>query len=84
MEATYTLHPNEFTTEFIDSIKAFLKPNATIVVKITEEAEEDTTAYLLSTENNKNALLTSIAEEQEGKVIRFNSILDVQNFAEGK
>jgi methylase of polypeptide subunit release factors len=83
MEATYTLHPEEFNTEFLDSIKAFLKPNATIVVKITEEGE-DTTAYLLSTENNKNALLASVAQEQEGKVIRFNSILDVQNFAEGK
>ncbi len=64
MEATITLHDDDFTLEFYHKLKAFVKGKE-VVISIREEESpnslhEDATEYLMQSKENHQQLLDAI------------------------
>ncbi len=66
MVATYRLNTNELSLELLNAIRMVFK-DKDIEINVTEA--DDTTAYLLASPANKENLLQSIAQLEEGKGI---------------
>lgn len=83
MEATITLHDDDFTLEFFHKLKAFVKGKE-VVISVREEAEtsnalqEDATEYLMQSKENHQQLLDAInrIENQSGLItVNTNELL---------
>jgi uncharacterized protein YecE (DUF72 family) len=65
MEATITLHDDDFTLEFFHKLKAFVQGKQ-VVISVREEEEtsnalqEDVTEYLMQSKENHQQLLDAI------------------------
>jgi hypothetical protein len=69
MYTTYHLKsPAEINTDIIEAIKTTFKGKQIV---ITVEEEQDETAYLLSNTKNKEMLLKSIQQANNGELIAF-------------
>lgn len=69
MYSTFHLKsPAEINADFVEAIKVAFKGKQIVIT--VEEAEDDT-SYLLSNENNKDMLLKSIAQANNGEFIVF-------------
>ncbi len=68
MEATFYISNKELTESFLKKIKQLFEgEHLEITIK-----EQDETEYLLSTEANKNHLLESLKEAENGNFIEFD------------
>ena len=74
MQVVYKMDITELTPAFIRSVKKRFK-HAKIVVSVIPQ---DETEYLLSSEANREALLESIRQMKEGRVVNYK----VQEFFE--
>jgi hypothetical protein len=83
MEATITLHDDDFTLEFFHKLKAFVKGKE-VVISVREENKtpnslhEDATEYLMKSEDNHQQLIEAInrIENQSGLVtVNANDLL---------
>ena len=78
MEAIYRLNTREMGIDFVNSIKtAYPDQNVEIMVR-----EQDETEYLMSSPANREHLLKSIKEVEEGKIITFNTLEEARKCAE--
>ena len=68
MTATYTLPAEEITADILQSIKEAFK-GKTVDIVVSETMDE--TEYLLSSPANRESLMRSIKELEEGKGITF-------------
>lgn len=68
MTATYTLAAEEITVDILQSIKEAFK-GKTVDIVVSETMDE--TEYLLSSPANRESLLRSMKELEEGKGITF-------------
>jgi len=66
MTTTFELHADELDANFVKALKTLFKNRN---LKITVDAEMDTTEYLLSTEANRKALQESIEQANRGELI---------------
>jgi len=64
MDATYRLNANELTIELLDAIRMLFKDKK-IEINVAESFDE--TDYLLSSPVNKERLLESIKDLEQGK-----------------
>lgn len=72
MQVAYQLNVNELDVNFLESIKTLFK-NKTLYINISTEVEDET-AYLLSTQANRERLLNSInnIEHKKERLIHRN------------
>ena len=68
MTATYTMQAEELTIDILQSIKEAFK-GKTVDIVVSESMDE--TEYLLSSPANRDSLMKSIKEIEEGKGIAF-------------
>lgn len=70
MITTIQTEADKIDYQFIDAIKTLFKNKR---IKVTIEDEMDDTEYLLSNESNKEFLLRSIKQAEQGSLVSFNS-----------
>lgn len=70
MITTIQTEADKIDYQFIDAIKTLFKNKR---IKVTIEDEMDETEYLLSNESNKEFLLRSIKQAEQGTLVSFNS-----------
>jgi hypothetical protein len=75
MTTTFELHADELDGNFVKALKTLFKNRN---LKITVDAEMDTTEYLLSNPANRQALEESIEQAKRGEVIYF-TVEELQN-----
>ncbi len=66
MTTTFELHADELDSNFVKALKTLFKNRN---LKITVDADMDTTEYLLSNPANREHLLRSIEQAERGEVI---------------
>lgn len=66
MTTTFELHADELDGNFVKALKTLFKNRN---LKITVDAEMDTTEYLLSNPANREHLMRSIEQARRGEVI---------------
>ena len=69
MFAEYHISSNELDNRFIESVKS-LYPNKNLSIIVEEDLDE--TEYLLKSPANKDFLINSIKQAEEGNVIKIN------------
>ena len=84
MEAIYRLNTKDLGIGFVNSIQAAY-PGKTVEITVREESDCDSddpdfdeTEYLLSTPANRDHLLKAIKNVEEGKLISFNTIEEME------
>lgn len=70
------MHIDELDEKILKSLRKLFKDKK---VTITISDLTDETSYLLSSESNRNHLLSSIEQANGNKFIQFKSITDLQN-----
>jgi hypothetical protein len=68
MEAIFKINSENFTEDLIIKIKQLFSKNSYFEIRVIET--EDETDYLLSSVQNKETLLKSIKEMEEGKMVK--------------
>jgi hypothetical protein len=75
MDITYRLKPNELNDDFFKTLKnTFLGKE----ISVTVEEIEDTTAYLLSNEANKEHLLEGVESSKAGSCVHSMSFEELE------
>ena len=74
MEAIYRLNSKDLGIEFVNSVKvAYPDQSIEITIRNQDDAEFDETEYLLRSPANREHLLRSIKNAEEGKIITFDT-----------
>ncbi len=76
MNTVIQMHIDELDEKILKSLRKLFKDKK---VTITISDLTDETSYLLSSESNRNHLLSSIEQANGNKFIQFKSITDLQN-----
>ena len=72
MVSTFRLKKSELNQDFLDIISKLFQSDELVIHVLPKENEEDTTTYLMSDEKRKKALLHSLEEAKNGKLIAVN------------
>jgi hypothetical protein len=87
MEAVYRLRPHELTDSFFKTLKAaFFDKEIQLSVREVDrvcsvDSGEDTTAYLLSSPENRKALLEGIEAAKSGRYVRTMTLEEAETLA---
>ena len=75
MYTTYHLKEDELNEDFLNGVKKLFK-NKKLTITIAEELDE--TEYLLSNPANKTHVTESIEQLNQGRLVSFDSVEDIQ------
>jgi|GEM_PF-540574 hypothetical protein len=76
MNTVIQMHIDELDEKLLKSLRKLFKDKK---VTITISDSGDETNYLLSSDSNRNHLLSSIEQVRENKFIQFKTIKDLEN-----
>jgi hypothetical protein len=68
METVFRVKVSDLNVSFLKKIKTLFKDEGEVEIKIHPTSDDDQTAYLVSTENNRKLLEQSLQEAKAGKL----------------